>query len=313
MQQDAYLHLGATLYVPATRNDLVGVARGAIHPDLRSVVLCTEDSVVDRDINLALANLKACLPRLSAGRPLVFVRPRSPEILARILTLPGVGRLTGFVLPKTSAKSLGNYMRLLPPGAPFMVMPTIETREAFDPFELAMLRDALSAPEVRSRVLAVRIGGNDLLNLLGVRRRSGHTIYATPLAATIGLLVAQFRSHGFALTAPVFDDFGDLETLRREVRRDIDHGLIGKTAIHPSQVPFIEQEYRVSPSDLAVAHRVTALDAPAVFQVDRVMWEPATHAAWARAQIARAGIYGVAEHWPAAQDLDPLYAESAAG
>ena len=41
------------------------------------------------------------------------------------------------------------------------------------------------------------IGGNDLLNLLGLRRQRGHTLYETPLGAVIARLVTTFKPHGF--------------------------------------------------------------------------------------------------------------------
>ena len=60
-------------------------------------------------------------------------------------------------------------------------------------------------PAWRARILVLRIGGNDLLNLLGLRRQRGHTLYETPLGAVIARLVTTFKPHGFRLSAPVFE------------------------------------------------------------------------------------------------------------
>lgn len=290
----SHLHLGASLYAPATRPDLVALANGERYPHLRSVILCTEDSVLAGDVEPALANLGHCLPQFRGGGPLVFIRPRTPELLGRIIAMPGAERVQGFVLPKATRESIAAYARHIPAASHFMLMPTLETREAFDPFAVAALRMVLSEPGLRDRVLALRIGGNDLLNLLGIRRSPGRTIYDTAAGAVIASLVAAFRPFGFPLTAPVFDDFRDTDTLRAEVRRDLEHGLIGKTAIHPSQVNMIEQEYRVSETDLRAARRIVDHEAPAVFQIDKVMCEPATHINWATGIVNQAGIYGVA-------------------
>lgn len=287
----SHLRLGASLYVPATRSDLAAVANGERHPGLKSVILCTEDSILPRQVDAALGNLRECLPQIAEERPLVFVRPRNPEVLARILEIGGVERIDGFVLPKATEGSMAAYAGVVP--GRFMLMPTLETREAFDPVALAGLRTALSAPGVRERVLALRIGGNDLLNLLGIRRLPRRTVYDTALGPVIASLVAAFRPFGFPLTAPVFDDFGDMETLNEEVIRDLEHGLVGKTAIHPFQVSRIERHYCVPERDLEVAHRILDRDAPAVFQVDGVMCEPATHVEWARSVVERAEVYGV--------------------
>ncbi|AWU95267.1 HpcH/HpaI aldolase/citrate lyase family protein [Azospirillum ramasamyi] len=290
----SYLNLGASLYVPATRHDLVASANGDRLPRLRSVILCTEDSILEGDVEMALANLRQCLPQLRKGGPLVFIRPRSPNILARILSMPGVERVHGFVLPKSTRDSVRAFSYHIPASSRFVLMPTLETREAFDPFAIAELRTMLSESGLRERVLALRIGGNDILNLLGIRRSPGRTIYDTAAGPVVASLVAAFRPFGFPLTAPVFDDFSDADALRVEVRRDLEHGLVGKTAIHPSQVSLIEQEYRVSEADFRIARRILDDDAPAVFQIDKVMCEPATHANWAARIMEQAAIYGTA-------------------
>ncbi|GEO82855.1 HpcH/HpaI aldolase/citrate lyase family protein [Pararhodospirillum oryzae] len=289
------LRLGASLYVPATRSDLVAVANGQRLPGVRSIILCTEDSVHADHVGHALDNLAAALPQIAPDGPLLFIRPRTQAVLARLLALPGIEAVHGFVLPKTTQDSLRDALAVLPEGSPHLLMPTLETREVFDPAALAALRGLLMAPEVRRRILALRIGGNDLFNLLSLRRRPGRTLYDTALGPVIAALVAAFRPFGFHLTAPVFDDFGDIDTLRAEVHRDLEHGLVGKTAIHPVQVAPIEREYRVSSGEVTAARCILGEDAPAVFQIDRVMCEPATHAAWARQVLHQAALYGVAE------------------
>ncbi|MBF0178256.1 MAG: HpcH/HpaI aldolase/citrate lyase family protein [Magnetococcales bacterium] len=295
------LSLGASLYVPATCPNLAAVANGKNMPALRSVILCTEDSILPGQVDTALENLRRCLPQLGANAPLVFVRPRNTAVLANILTMEGVGHITGFVVPKATRESLVAHVALIPKR--FLLMPILETREVFDPAEVAGIRQALLTPGVRERVLALRIGGNDLMNLLGIRRRPGRTIYDGAIGPVIASLATAFTPDGFSLTAPVFEEFGDLETLDEEVFRDLEHGLVGKTAIHPSQVSRIEKHYRVSSMDLAMASRVLEPGAPAVFPVEQVMCEPATHTAWARSVVARASIYGVMEGVERAGDL----------
>jgi stress response protein SCP2 len=105
---------------------------------------------------------------------------------------------------------------------------------------------AFEAPGVRSRILALRIGGNDLLALLGLRRPRAMTIYRTPLGPVIARLVTTFRPYGFVLTAPVFEHLDLPALLDQEVAEDIAYGMVGKTAIHPTQIAPIEQHYRVS-------------------------------------------------------------------
>lgn len=286
-----YLRLGATLYVPATRPDVAAVANGERLPNVRSVIVCTEDSVHPAQVQAALESLSDSLPRLRDDGPRVFVRPRSPEVLDRILAMPGIERVAGFVLPKSTVDSLTAYAAQVPDG--FTLMPTLETPDVFDPGAMVALRAWLQASELRPRILAIRVGGNDILNLLGIRRRPGRTIYDTAAGPVVAGLVAAFQPFGFAVTAPVFDDFGDLDTLRAEVSRDLDHGLMSKSAIHPAQIEPIEKGYRVPRGDVEAARRILDPHAKAVFQVDRVMCEPATHTRWARMIVERAEAFGI--------------------
>jgi citrate lyase beta subunit len=287
------LELGATLYVPAIRRDLFDIVTGRRHPQLRSSVVCLEDSVGPGDVPLALANLAALLRRLEEdGEPRrpVFVRPRDEHMLARILGLPGIGAVQGFVIPKATADSLPAYLRSLASDE-HLLMPTLETREVFDPAELRRLRDQLLS--IEHRILAIRIGGNDLLHNIGTRRSMVRTAYRGPLGGTIGVLVTAFSPFGFSLSAPVFEHFDNPELLREEVELDIDHGLLTKTAIHPAQIDVIQQAYRVRAQELAEARAILGGGRGGVFALNGSMCEPATHARWARSVVQRAGIYGV--------------------
>lgn len=295
MQIDPW-SLGATLYVPATRDDLFAVASGARLPDLRSAVFCLEDSLRDEDVAAGLANLRALLGRLrrygaaSGAGPLLFVRPRDADMLRGLCLMPGIERIHGFVLPKTTAESLPEALAA-GLAAHHLLMPTIETREAFDPEAMRRLREQLLA--VRERILAVRIGGNDLLQTMGVRRSPVRTAYEGPLGPVIASLVATFAPWGFALSAPVFENFGDAALLRAEVERDLEHGLSSKTAIHPRQIATIHAGLQVDAGEIAAARAVLAEDARAAFGTAGIMHEPATHRRWAQALLARAEHFGV--------------------
>lgn len=294
------LQLGATLYLPSTRPDLDAALLGGM-AGLRSAVICLEDSVLERDVPDALARLSRFLRRLasrSGPRAALFVRPRDPVMLSRILRMPGAERLSGFVVPKATADTLPAYLAL--PLAPrHRLMPTLETAEAFDPFEMRRLRDQLLG--LGDRILALRIGGNDLLNTLGVRRSAVRTCYDGPLGPLIGSLVGCFAPHGFALSAPVLERFGDLPLLREEVARDIEHGLLTKTAIHPDQVPVIHAALAVPSDLLSEARAVLDASSPAVFARAGTMCEPATHRRWAETLVRRADLFGIADPMPIAR------------
>jgi citrate lyase beta subunit len=77
--------------------------------------------------------------------------------------------------------------------------------------------------------------------------------------------------------------------------------MVGKTAIHPSQVPLIDEQYRVPHADIEVALRVMDATAPAVFKMHDSMCEVATHSAWAHGVVERAKIFGIHESEKAAE------------
>lgn len=288
--------LGASLYVPATHKDLQQIANGTLLGDVRSLIFCTEDAVADSELGYALFNLSLALAQIPE-RPGMnrFVRVRSPEILQRVLAMPGAQKLNGFVLPKVTRHNFEDYFQHIRSthDKHYQLMPTLETAEVFDEGEMKRFRQCLEAPDVREHILALRIGGNDLLALLGIRRPRHLTIYRTPLGAVISRLVTTFLPYGFALTAPVFEHLDNPALLAQEVHEDLAHGLVGKTAIHPSQVALIEQHYRVHRNDIEAALRIMDCTSPAVFKMNDSMCEVATHRAWAHGVVEQARIFGI--------------------
>jgi citrate lyase beta subunit len=288
--------MGASLYVPANHKDLLQIANGEKLPQARSLIFCTEDSVADRDLGWALFNLSVVLHNMQDGvkdgvQAERFVRVRNTEVLARVLAMKGAHKLTGFVIPKATRQNFEAYYRLVR-DTDHMLMPTLETSEVFSEREMESFRDLLQSPGLRGRILALRIGGNDLLALLGLRRPRAMTIYRTPLGPVIARLVTIFRPHGFMLTSPVFEHLDLPELLDQEVMEDIAYGMVGKTAIHPSQILPIEEHYKVKPQDLAVAHAILDENSPAVFKMYESMCEVATHRAWAERMVAQSNVFG---------------------
>lgn len=287
------LQLGASLYTPATRSDLAEMGNGerpGVSP--HSLIYCLEDGIRHADVPLALAQLAGALPQLRPGTgPLRFVRVRDPRTLEQVLAMPGAGNLSGFVLPKSTRRTLRDYLGLLPDNVP--VMPTLETREVFSQRQMESLRDFLLDSGLHRRILTLRLGGNDLLQLLGLRRVPGQTVHEGPLSHTVQMLVGTFVPWGFSLSGPVYEVFSDPDTLRRELRQDLGHGLTGKTVIHPAQVQLVADAYRVPPAQLEQARAVLEPDAGAVFALDGAMCEPTTHRGWAERVLRRAQLYGV--------------------
>lgn len=282
--------LGATLYLPATHKDLAAVFRGERLAQARSIVVCFEDAILAEETEAGIANLIQALAGAVPGAQMRFVRPRNAALLERLLALPHSEALAGAVLPKVTVESWDGYRQALDQREDFSLMPTLETAEVFDGGHLRELRRRLL--EEQHRVPVLRIGGNDLLHQLGMRRPRHHTLYDTPLKASICRLVQVFKPYGFSLSAPVFEYVDRMDLLEREVAEDLRHGLTCKTAIHPAQIPVIEAGYKVSLQDMEAARAILDPAAPAVFRLHGAMCEPATHRRWAEQIILRHELYG---------------------
>ena len=303
--------LGASLYMPATRQDIWQVIKRDKLPTINSIIICVEDAVSHNDVELALERLQTLLNTWAKHvdsindpskpedsklenptRPLVFVRPRNPIMLQKLAHYKNIELLDGFVMPKVDMCSLSNWrMACQNLSAEQLLMPTLETAALFDPHhnqELAIgFKEAFSQP-----VFALRIGGNDLFAALRLRRPKNSIVYDTPIGTLAYQLLGCFVPHGFYLSAPVFEYLDQPTLFMQELTRDVSLGLVGKTVIHPSQIALVQQAYCVPASVLDEAQAILHTEAKAVFKYNNTMLEPATHRAWATEIINRAKVFG---------------------
>lgn len=284
--------LGATMYMPAIRSDLAMILSrkkmisGCQQP--RTIVICLEDAINDNQIEEALDSLEIALVTYKQNNQHVFVRPKNSALLSRILKIKDIGKIDGFVLPKITNVNIQEYLDILE-GKMFYIMPTLETKECFDIDLMKDLRNKLE--NYKEKVITLRIGGNDLLNTLHMRRPKNGTLYDTPVGLVIHSLVQIFKPYGFNLSAPVFEFVDRMNLLEKEVEIDLMAGLVGKTAIHPSQIHHIEKHFEVGEQDFEMASAILNPESPAVFQMHGSMCEPATHKAWAKEILIRNSIY----------------------
>lgn len=304
--------LGASLYMPAVRTDLIEVVLKNKIPGLNSLIICFEDALAEQDIMAGLDNLRALLRALadhasanpntniSANqghqRPLVFIRPRHTAMARILVNEFDLTAINGLVLPKFTQDSLGEWSDILAP-THLLWMPTLETVDVFDAQAMSQLATALANHPCRARMLAIRVGGNDLLSALSLRRARQATLYDGPLGYVLKMLVSTFGARQFSLTAPVCELIDRTDILAAELAIDIEHGFVGKTAIHPAQVEVINQALAVDGADYEDALRIIN-SGQAVFKHNGAMCEPATHARWAENILTRARYYGQQKKWP---------------
>ncbi|WP_034855660.1 HpcH/HpaI aldolase/citrate lyase family protein [Ignatzschineria larvae DSM 13226] len=312
-QQLSPWQLGATLYMPATRQDLLEVILTRKYPQLRSLILCLEDSVSDADLDFAINNLHATLISLAKVKqsgvylgnsgadekvntnvamitPLVFIRPRNIAIAEQIIAHMPLSGVSGFVLPKYTLSEVDVWWRLLE-NTSLYLMPTLEERAIYDVTKMEELAVTLRDHPCYSRIIALRIGGNDLMNGLRLRRDRNYTLYEGPMGYLIKMLVSVFASKGFYLTAPVCEHI-ESDFLIKELELDLLHGLVGKTVIHPTQISVVEEAYRVPRQSYEEAKQILSAQF-AVFKVNGSMCEPVTQSQWAADIIERERFFGI--------------------
>src|SRR4051794_18579663 len=220
--------LGATLYAPGTRGDLVAVALRQAALGGTSMGFCLEDAIADDEVAAAEGNVIASLRTLSSvaadQRPLVFVRVRDEAQLNRIVaTVQGRSEaLTGFVLPKFGEQEGPSQLEAVEAaserlGRRIWAMPVLESPEII--YRETRVETLLAVRRLfdkhRENVLAVRIGATDLCGLFGLRRDRDLTIYDLSVVreCIADIVNVCGRDGNHVITGPVWEYFSSPERL----------------------------------------------------------------------------------------------------
>jgi len=286
------------IFTPGHRHDLV---EKAIRSGADGVIVDLEDAVAMDE----KANARRMLAELPPANVQMYVRTNGPEtdMFWDDIVACGQADIDGIVVPKTEHPDLltrvdGALLALevaagRTPGS-IGVIPLIESglgvRNVFDMMQMA------------KRVWTVMYGGGeqgDLVADLGVEWTPAGTGLMHSRAKT--LMDARAAGVQYPMEA-VFMDFRNLDALRVECELARTLGYVGKVAIHPAQVPVINDVFTPSPDEIA-HHRkiIEAFDAAlaegsASIAVDGKMVDYAVarvaRAVLARAEVAEAAAAG---------------------
>lgn len=204
------LALGGTLYMPATRPDLLADLRRCVAQGVTSVVWCLEDAIEHAAVPDAERAVVRALTRLDrdplANAPLVFVRVRDEQQISRLVAAlgPAVRRLAGVSLPKADLERAEPMLAAVREASvdlerPLYAMPILESdRIAFNEtrrHELPRLARLFDLYD--EHVLCVRVGGTDLSGVFGLRRDRDTTIWDLAVVRdAVADIVNQFVRHG---------------------------------------------------------------------------------------------------------------------
>ena len=317
VEQISGYDVGALLYCPANAHRTIADALlREQYPKPFSLAFCLEDTVADATVDRAEQELFETLRQISANTakrdfylPLVFVRVRSPQQLKKLAAAysPFSNVLRGFILPKFFVDNCGAYVQAMEeisacqPG--YCYMPIFESAAMIDLStryqNLARVKDELE--RVSDKILNIRVGGNDLSHAFGLRRGVGDTIYdVRPVADLLIDIVTTFATR-YVVSGPVWEYYsgaGWEEGLRRELSLDLLSGFVGKTVIHPNQIPVVNDMLKVSARDYKDACGIVSWEQDSGLLVSSSadatrMNEYKTHFNWANRILHLARIYGI--------------------
>ncbi len=143
-----------------------------------------------------------------------------------------------------------------------------------------------------ARLMGLTWGAEDLSADLGAQaNRDAHGGFLDPYRLARALCLAGAAAAQVPAIDTVYVDFRNAEGFRRECEEACRDGFVGKMAIHPAQVPIINEVF--TPSAAAIAHARAVIAAFAknpgagVIGIDGVMYDR-PHLARAQALVARA-------------------------
>ena len=319
--------VGALMYCPAnSRRDIADALLRQRYPQPFSLAFCLEDTVSETFVEQAeeelfhtLAQICANLEKADFYLPLIFVRVRSPRQLQKLAAAyrPFFPVLRGFILPKFFTENCERYLQAVEESDRFQpgyrYMPVFESPAMLDlstRYEnLVLVRSRLDT--AAEKILNVRVGGNDLSHAFGLRRGVRDTIYdVRPVSNLLIDLVTTFATR-YVVSGPVWEYYagpGWEAGLRRELSLDLLNGFIGKTVIHPNQIPVVNDMLKVSLRDYEDARAIAGwsgrqgqLVSPSADATR--MNEYNTHLRWANKILRLADLYGIRR---TGQNLMPL-------
>lgn len=240
------------LFVPASRPELFAKALAG-EADALSFDL--EDAVQEARKSEARGTLQTFLQRVPA-RPsgkILIVRVNglgTPHFDADVAAVacPAVDMIN---LPKpesaedvrTAAAGLARYEAERGIGRPIGILANIESPRG--------LRLAAEIAGAHPRVVGLQLGLGDLFEPFGIDRADERAVHAMQLAVRVAAAEA-----GIWACDTVYGTVADPDGYTREAEVARRLGYIGKSCIHPTQVPLANAVFRPSDAEIAAALRV---------------------------------------------------------
>lgn len=315
---DLKYSIGALLYSPALNSKVAKSIEKGEFGNKYSLALCLEDTISADLIESAEIQVQETFRQLyefsdieDIYLPKLFVRVRDAEQLLRVFysIQPYQSIFDGFIFPKYTISNAESYNEALlrvndMAKDKVYMMPILESRDIIDlrtrTEVLYKIKDIIDF--MKEYVLNVRVGGNDFSNEFSARRHYDETIYdILPIGQLLSDILTVF-SQEYVVSGPVWEFFSSDNDewkigLRKELKLDRLNGFIGKTVIHPKQIPVVNEMLRVTCKDYEDAKAILNWDSSGLqvgksFGGER-MNEVRTHYNWAMKTILLSELYGI--------------------
>lgn len=323
--------VGSLLYMPASNSKIADKIISGEYSFIKSMVLDLEDSLGDDLVGFGQRAIVSTVSKIAEAVksekiaigdiPLIFIRVREPEqiITAKSMLGENIKYITGFNVPKFDKLTCENYINAFAEVAEYAknelntqlyIMPIIENKNTMyrqlRMDNLLYMNDKLRA--IADNVLNIRVGGADFCSVYGIRRSMQDDIYDIGVVRSVLNDIINVFGKNYIVSGPVWEYFEDKNNtsdtrwsdgLKRELYADRLNGFIGKTCIHPSQCPIIQQSLIVSKYDYDDAMNILGMNTGTTGVKKSVggnrMNEAKTHTNWARKVVGLAKVYGVKE------------------
>ena len=251
--EGAGVRLRSLLFVPGDRPERMEKALGS---GADALILDLEDSVVPARKQQARREVAAFLARSAGGVPrFVRINALGSGLAEADLAMVMAAGPDGLVLPKSQgAESVRELDRMLAPfGADLPILPiATETPQA--------LLGLGGYGAVARRLAGLTWGVEDLSAAVGASSaRESDVNFTEPYRWVRSLTLFAAAAAEVAPIETVFPAFQNLSGLGEYARRGMRDGFAGMLAIHPGQVPVINEAFTPSAQSLEHARAIVAL------------------------------------------------------
>lgn len=323
--------VGGLLYMPASNTRIAEKIVSGEYSFVKSMVLDLEDSLGDDLVGFGQRAIKTTIRNIGKavekGKitinqvPLIFIRVREHQHIQDAYDMLGkdMQYITGFNIPKFDKNTCDGYIKTFKKvaekvfsetGTTLYMMPIIENKNTM--YRQLRMENLLymnnKLRDIADNVLNIRVGGADFCSVYGIRRSMNDDIYDIGVVRSVLNDIVNVFGKSYIVSGPVWEYFENKNNiedtrwsdgLKKELYADKLNGFLGKTSIHPSQLPIIHESLIVNRTDYEDAMSILGMNLNTTGVKKSTggnrMNEGKTHTNWARKVIGLAKIYGVKE------------------